>query len=432
METKNRKLATIVSNSLSSYGKHSQFPSHVRILSLGGCITHDICKMVECFAVKHSDHLWRRPTIPLMSKAPQRLPFMDHDFPSELTRYWQDDFRKNHLRELEEADDDILIFDITRDIFCAVYEIEAFSYVIDPMSVEGILFKHNPIFNDEKIKSAIGKYIKRFDFNDEAYFDAWKFYFDNFVHMAQKFDKIILNKIYFTNKVASHSNEMFGDGNYTSSVNAFLDTAYEYIKRNYSNIIINEVPRNVLMTGHDVSWDGPWYTHFIPEATALFSENVREIILGDRYKKGGIFIKYAIDGAKKREDLSRNSKNLISERDALAEERDALRGYLGEATQQRDALAEERDALRGYLGEATQQRDALAEERDALRSYLAEATQQRDAITAQLHAIATERDALHAYFAEATTARSVCRETQQSGLQNIYHPELVIHASAHE
>ncbi|WP_238242004.1 DUF6270 domain-containing protein, partial [Methylobacterium isbiliense] len=308
----------------------SQTPSVIRrkpefflqkndIISVGGCITHDSCKYINRFDVHHTDHLWRRPTICLMSRAPSKMPYVDSDFPPELIRYWQDDFKKNHINEIVENKSNILVFDITRDIFCRVMEIEYLSYVIDPMSIQGVLWSNDNV-NDSKVDSVLGKICKRLSFVDDEYFELWKFFFDLFANSVRSFDKIILNRMYFVDRIASEQDGQFGDPIYVNNVNNFLDNAYYYIKSKHSHIAINTIPRSLFLTGTKVSWGGPTYTHVIPEATSMFSENILKIILGQEHQSGDIYIKNSIIRAKQHEDTIRSYQTIAAELSSVAQE----------------------------------------------------------------------------------------------------------------
>ena len=397
----------------------SSFPKdQTRVLSLGGCVTHDTCMYAKTVNLIHVEHLWRRPTISLMSGAPKRFPFLGGDFPPELTRYWQDDFRKSHLKELTSFDADALVFDITRDIFCKVIELEDFRYVTDPMSVKGLLW-HGDSLTDDKIDSLLGGKFKRIGFADDDYFQIWKLKFDEFVESISRFKIVVLNRMYFTARIASERAELFGDALYVDSVNEFLDRAYCYIRNKHGSVLINTIPRKLFLTGSHVSWNGPTYTHIIPEATSMFSENIRRYIIGDTYAAGEIFIKNSILRAKQHEDLIQDQKSALIELSTVAAERDALRGKVVEADGQRahllgelGALAGERDVLREKFAEAEGQRvrllselSATAGERDVLRGRLGETEGQRMHLVDELSAVASERDTVREKLAEAEGQR---------------------------
>lgn len=393
----------------------SSFPKEqTRLLSLGGCVTHDTCMYAKTVNLIHVEHLWRRPTISLMCSAPKRFPFLGGDFPPELTRYWQDDFRKNHLKELINFDAEVLVFDITRDIFCQVLELEDFRYVIDPMSVKGILW-HGDNLTEDRIDSVLGGKFRRLGFADDDYFHIWKLKFDEFVGAISRFKVVILNRMYFTARIASERAELFGDALYVDAVNEFLDRAYCYIRDCHDNIHINTIPRKLFLTGSHVGWKGPTYTHIIPEATSMFAENIRRYIIGDTYTAGEIFIKNSVLRAKQHEDLIQDQISAANELSTVAGERDALRGKVADAELQRAhlvdelrAVTDEHDVLRDKYAEAEGQRTYLvselggtAGERDALREKLAQADGQRAHLESELSATAGERDALRDKLAEA-------------------------------
>ena len=310
-----------------------------KLVSLGGCVSNEVAKKTECFFIKHVEHYWRRPTIALMAKPAQRLPFLNHDFPPELSRYWQDDFRKNHLAELLIVKGDILILDITRDLFCKVIELEEGCFVVDPMSVKGILWDGGNV-DEDVVNKLIGKKCSKVGFSDSSYFDLWKYYFNVFYNtFSQKFKCIIINEIYFTNTLSSNTDIRFRDQSYVDSANIFLDQAYEYIKSNYAGVIFNSITRKAMVTGSDVPGEGPAYTHFINEAIVLFSENLRQIISPSINRPGSILIRDAIQRAADYEDLLRARKLLSAERDDLAHRLQLIEQQRNEAGAERDDLA---------------------------------------------------------------------------------------------
>ena len=263
------------------------------------------------------------------------------------------------------SNSDILVFDITRDIFCTVLELDDFCYVLDPMSVKGLIWNGDSL-NDEIINAALGKTPRKIHSLDARYFEIWKYYFDAFVKSARQFDKLILNKLYFTNRLALNEHAQFGDLAFVEKVNGFLDTAYDYIEKAYDNIHINSISRHLMISGADVPWNGPTHTHYIPEAIALLSENLRSIIMGPTYQKGNIFFDKAIDRAKKHEDTLRQFHGVCAERDRLAAqneetmaEKERVATSLAEAELQRDGVAAERDHRLGELQQATEENNAL-------------------------------------------------------------------------
>lgn len=357
--------------------------------------------------MSHIDHLWRRPTIPLVSRAPEKFPFLDDRYSPDIARYWHDDFRKSHFHEVFSSDADVLVFDITRDVFCRVFEMGDLSYVIDPMSVKGIVWNNDNI-DEAKISQTIGREYKPIGFTDDIYFEIWKFMFDVFAEHANKFERIILNRIYFTEKLASQNAASFGDASYVSIVNEFLDRAYDYIRENHKRIMISTVPRKLLISGLNVNWGGPTYTHFISEATSMYAENIRKLIFGEAYVSGEVFIKKALIRAKQHEDLARAHQANSAELETVVRERDALRGSFAEAEGERERLSAtlghtfgELEAIRGRFVEVEGQRDHLAVrldvatgERDAFQARQAEIESRRDNLTAELSVVTSGRDIL--------------------------------------
>ena len=308
------------------------------------------------------------------------MPFLGHDFPAELSRYWQDDFRKGHLGELCAAAEDVLVFDLTRDVLCSLYEVEELCFVIDPMSVKSILW-HSDDVTAQMVSSKLEGHGRLIHHADPQYFEIWQAYFDDFAAVARRFGTVVLNRLYFTDRIASDEVLTHGDPAVVAAANRFLDEAYDHIASTYDFIRFNAIPREMMVTGPAVPWGGPTYTHLQPEATALLADNLRGALLGAAYVPGRVITRCAIERMNRFEDLARANHLMFLERNELAAQlqatTEACQAQLDGAQRrldalaiERDAVAMERDALRLRLDEAESRvRDLAAEHGDRRQPY---------------------------------------------------------------
>ena len=204
--------------------------------------------------------------------------------------------------------DSILVFDITRDIFTGVVELEPGSFIMDPLEAAGIIDDLTTEYSSEdRIASILGPVKRKVSYRAcrDVFFDEWKGYFREFAQFSSEIYKdVFLAEIFFTCEVDDPSAEHILDRQFCSEVNATLEKMYEFV-RQFSNIQIFGVDRQYLITGCNVAWGGPTYTHFIDEVYALYTVSLRQAMrarglnLGDNYDDFDPLRTGAIERAKK-------------------------------------------------------------------------------------------------------------------------------------
>lgn len=377
----------------------------IKLLSLGGCTTHEIAVRAANVQIHHDGHLWRRPTIPLMAPSGYRLEPMGDAFPAEFRKYWQDDFRKYHLDEIVNSDANVLAFDVTRDIFGASIRLPNGSFVLDPLSLGNIMGPLDGLTRED-VTAVIGRDYTSLWYFDDEFLSIWSQSFRSFMEaVSERFDLVILNKIYFTNRLAGSHHPTFCPQSDMDGPNFVLDQLYDEAAR-YRNVVVNKINNRYFLTGQDVSWGGPNLTHFVDETLCLFAENLRGMLLGSSYVSGEIFIKNAFQKSAKYEDELRKTADMtaqigqseaqraeaFAERDEtmgqLSAERKARAARLRDLHQARrdvEAQAEQLALLTDLQGQAQAQAEEAVRDRDAQIALVAKAERERDAEMARRH-----------------------------------------------
>lgn len=252
------------------------------VYSIGGCVVHEVAKRISKFSEGHADHFWRRPTIALMSKPIDRFHFNIHELPSAFVNYFINDASASHRREIENLPSRGSVFiDITRDIFTGVIEIEPDKFILNPL--DGVDIVEN--LNANTINETILSKILKSDFqlishnNDRNKFlKLWEKNIDLMIDMlSRKFDNVFILEIYFTSKIANGTNSSNIDSEYEHYVNGLLFEMYEKIRHRSDSIFVS-IDQNKMITGKQVEWGGPTYTHFIEETYALFCDRVLQMM----------------------------------------------------------------------------------------------------------------------------------------------------------
>lgn len=114
--------------------------------------------------------------------------------------------------------------------------------------------------------------------NQERFLPLWEKYIDLMISMlADKFDNVFILEIYFTSQTANGAEHKDINKNYAEKINNTLLSMYEKI-RNRSDCILISIDRSKMITGREVEWGGPTYTHFIEETYALFCDQVIQMM----------------------------------------------------------------------------------------------------------------------------------------------------------
>jgi len=376
---------------------------------------------------------------------------MPGQYSEEFARYWHDDFNKSHLDNLKEIDGNVLLFDVLRDIWTGVIR-KNNTYVMDP--VDGLHFVANipihevPAEADSQLRAGDQVY----NYKHEDFLDLWKEHVDTFVEIASsKFEHVILNKHYLaTHRVKS--GRKFLEGNFAnidsddfSTVNNLLEEMYSYLS-SFENVRVNTISRSLMLTGRHVPLFGPFPRHFVPEANALFAENLRSYLLGKRYIQGNKFISTSLERIRLHEDLIEEADGLRASLERASGERDTERAEAGRLRFEVERLSfqfEQVSADRGHadatIAQVTSERDAiradverLAAERGHHDAVLAQITGERDASRAEIGRLSAERGHADALLAQATSDRDATHIELRRLADEMGHAEALLAEAARE
>lgn len=246
-----------------------------QLLSLGGSATYEVAKRVRPTFGTHSAHLWRRPTIALMSDPASHSRFKYEIIPRDFVNYFVNDLMKSHLRQIDlQTNKEVLLADITRDIFTGVVQLDSDCFVMDPVDgidiVDGLDADN---MSEEILFDLLGGTHKRYSFErePEEFFAIWTHYFDQFCTWAlQRFREVVISSFYFTNKCNSTPYRHDFAVERCARANAMLERMYKHARG--KNIRFLDVDSSYLITGNDVPWGGPFPKHYLPETYELYAE----------------------------------------------------------------------------------------------------------------------------------------------------------------
>ena len=257
------------------------------IKSLGGCLTKSVMRICHRHTAIRHRHFWRRPTLALMARPLGSVPEWPDFIVPFLVEYMGQDIRKDHLRQLVEGPCGVLVFDLTRDVLQGIMDFGDDRMIADPLSLRGC--SYNADRPDRADLDAIfGSSYKLRAFEDADFFGLYEHFFDLFMASAKRFDRLIINRIYYTDRIASKLEEGFGDAALVRRVNLFLDRAYRHIERHYPEIVWNGVDARFMLSS-DAAPYGLFHTHYISETVGLLADGVATLALGRRYRPGRVF-----------------------------------------------------------------------------------------------------------------------------------------------
>lgn len=393
-----------------------------RILSLGGCLTHDICLAFGDLA-EHK-HLWR-VTVPSLVAQPAsgRTVYKSDSF--EVSERLNYELTKQARHISAQFGPDVIMVDPTSDLPLDYYEKDG---CIIPDFASGLLLSDGktewpsefPLAEWSRLKPLSPQY-------SEIYVASLKHFLSlDFVRRA---DVLLLQRRPCPSTITADGfNEIQDDS--IARINSFVTDLFDTIRSEIPELKVVKFDEEMMFTSKDAPW-GEWLFHPVEE---FYDYAVNEIAsmygMKGRYLTALFRDRYAQRVQRRRiqdreietlsvnnHKLSEERDTLVSQRDALLVERDALASIAAERqalTDERDTLAAQRDGLiveRDALAAAATERQALIEERDLLvaqrdalileREALAAATlerralvEERDALVAQREALSVERDAL--------------------------------------
>lgn len=303
--------------------------SSLKVATLGGCSTNEIGKRLEPLYFKHSRHVWRRPTISLMSQNEGHIKLDSSELSGDYVKYLTGEITGDHLRDIVNIDSDALIFDFTRDIHMGVMQIEPGRFISNPIDSRGIVegLPSDTNFDEIKLRKIFGYQgdgIFSWNENSELFLDLWKHHYIKFIEAVQKnYKSIRLVKLYFTDRKLGETETVFGDGTTFPTINNILREMYAFSDRiGVESVSINE-KYYISDLGNEVPAGGPEPTHYINETYAMLVEEISASLLGRRYFMGRRFIPQAFSRANREAERRKEIKSLQTKYNAIIAERDA-------------------------------------------------------------------------------------------------------------
>lgn len=281
--------------------------------SLGGCQVHEVAARLGAQGGGHIDHFWRRPTIALMSEPVSRFTYNLHKLPPAYANYFVNDATCMHRAEISQIrNGGNIIFDITRDVFTDVIELEFNSFITNPASAANLIED----LNAENMNSQVVEEILKFSprkisaYDDlETFFSIWKSAFDKQIALfKQNFDNIFLLEIYFTTKTATDDQQSPSE-DHAILTNSILQKMYDSV-RSEKDIHVISIDRSKMITGATSKWGGPHHTHFVCETHALYCDKIVRLLSQDRENENKTLEITAFERVKMHEDAKRDIEKL--------------------------------------------------------------------------------------------------------------------------
>lgn len=383
------------------------------MVSLGGCVVGHLATTMNGRAVRHTRHLWRRPTIAMMSKPVSRFRLDFSHIPPEYANYLVNDAAGVHRQEIEQvvaSDETVFVFDVTRDVLTGVAEIEPDVWIMDPVDavyqVEGLT---PDTMTEEILKQLSRGSARRMSAvrNWDEFFPVWKKAFLEFAQVIEgRFETVIAAEIYPTLKRYDRTNPFYIAD--TAAANACLDHIYAWLRETFDFQWIT-IPREYSITGlTGVPYNGPAPTHFIEESHTLMAAQFLDKIGGLVSGVAAVEpVKPLVEQAFKRAELHEEA---LEEIKTLKSRLDAAEA---DAERQVDELRQALEAAK--LSQAR----AEANYETVFAQYSAAEQARRHAVEA-MGALKAERDALRAAAERNPVAkirRHIARKTR--GLRGV-------------
>ena len=362
------------------------------IKSLGGCLTASVMQTCHLHAGIQHRHYWRRPTLALMGQPFGEVPEWPDYIPPFLVKYLGKDMGKDHLRQLVDGPCDVLVFDITRDVLQNVMDFGGDRMITDPLSLRG--WSYDADRPDRADLDAIfGKPYTIRTYEDPDFFGLYEHFFDLFVASARCFDRVVINRIYYTDRIASRVEESFGDAGLVKRVNRFLDRAYHHIERYYPEIAWNSVDARFMLSSDSAPY-GLFHTHYISESVGLLADGVATLALGRRYRPGRVFqdvvLASALDRLDHEREIQRQLAGAEAARAETSAEAEALRGERDAARAEAEHLRAERDAGAVEAEQQARERVLVETELARVRAQLDERAAETEVLAGRLAAVEAE------------------------------------------
>lgn len=342
------------------------------ILLLGACSLHELVAPLRPRLGKVSQ-AWRRPTIALMAPAlPADAIAPPHGTPPRIAAYLRADAAKAQRAALLRAEDDVLVFELIRDLITGVVRLGG-SWVADPTQLTG-LPGLPPVPADSLGPAAmlgLDRKLERLGFRDPGFLALWREAFGQFRTLIleprlRRGGRVILYEATFTDRTLGPVDPgWIQEPGLAAHANALLDAMAAEARR-LPGLEVVGAPEPLRVTASDVVWGGPAYTHYIPEAYAFAADLLAARLRGaeDPPMPGPAAMEAILRRAAGAARLAGALAAAESGRErALA----AFEASLATGEARLAALREEAARLRGALAEAVSAQDALRAEAESLR-----------------------------------------------------------------
>ena len=328
------------------------------LVTLGGCVVGHLAASLNGRVIQHRRHLWRRPTIAMMSEPVSRFRLDFSKMPTPYANYFVNDAGGKHQAELTCVDSErerIFLFDVTRDVFTGVVEIEPDVWVMDPVDaihmVDGLTHETmSPDILEEICRDSVRRLspIENWD----AFFPVWKRAFQQFADQIDgQYERIMIAEIYPTLTRLDSLGPFYAKN--VAEMNDRLDHMYAWVRENFSYEWIG-LSRERSVTGlTGVPYNGPTPTHFIGESHGVFAlDFIRKLNSGygdnsPKFDEALPLIEQAFERAKLHEEVLEEISGLKGELEALTQD-------LAQARNRIEALGLEAEDARAVFAEAEQ------------------------------------------------------------------------------
>lgn len=311
------------------------------LVTLGGCVVGHLAASLNGQVILHRRHMWRRPTIAMMSDPVSRFRIDFAKLPVEFANYFVNDAGGKHQAELKcrsAEKERVFVFDVTRDVFTGVVEIEPDVWIMDPVDaitmVEGLTHE---TMSGEILEEICRDSVRRVSAvrSWEEWFPIWKSAFERFaVSIDGQYERILIAEIYPTLERYDTVATFYAVN--IEVMNERLDHMYAWIRENFDFEWIG-IPRDRAITGATgVPYGGPTPTHFIGETHGLIAmEFIRTLNsgFGDNHPKFDAvrpLVDQAFERAKLHEEALEEISNLKSQIETLTGRVNAAEAQLAE------------------------------------------------------------------------------------------------------
>lgn len=345
------------------------------LVTLGGCVVSHLGNQLNLRAIRHHRHLWRRPTIALMSDPVSRFRLDIEKLPPAYANYFLNDAASSHQAELNNqnpANENVFLFDITRDMFTGVVELEPDCWIMDPTQaisiVEGLTHENmSPQILDELCRGPVRRVSPLDDW--ETFFPLWQKAFRKFAdRVTSQYERVMIARIFTTDLRYDSSTPFYKS--HVAPTNARLEEMYPWIEANFDFEWVT-VPRDRAITGKTgVPYGGPTATHFLAETHSLFAHDFLRVLKSRRGDNVAsldpytLLIEQAFDRARQHEEALEDIKRLEGQIEEL-ENQLALTRTTADRTREEATAAHEAARVAGH------DRDQALARIDALQARIA-------------------------------------------------------------